>query len=92
MNGGASTIAGNRIDTISQPVHVDAGTHTVEDNLSCGSHFEANTCQAYDVSGGEVTLRANRIDHCKFGIRVVDGGSADAVDNVITNGWVSAFR
>ena len=92
VNGGASTIAGNRIDTIQQPVHVDAGTHAVEDNLSCGSHFEANTCQAYDVSGGQVTLRGNRIDHCKFGIRVVDGGSADAVDNVITNGWVSAFQ
>jgi hypothetical protein len=92
VNGGESAIEGNRIDTIEQPVHVDAGTHTVADNLSCGSHADANTCQAYDVSGGLVTLRGNRIDHCKFGIRVVDGGAADAVDNVITNGWVSAFQ
>lgn len=92
VNGGESTIADNRVDTIGQPVHVDAGTHTIADNLTCGSHRSANTCQAYDVSGGLVTLRHNRIDHCKFGIRVVDTGRADAVDNVITNGWISAFQ
>jgi hypothetical protein len=92
VNGGESTIERNRIDTIQQPVHVDAGTHTIADNVSCGSHADANTCHAYDVSGGFATLRANRIDHCKFGIRVVDAGTADAVDNVITNGWVSAFQ
>jgi hypothetical protein len=92
VNGGESTIEGNRIDTIEQPVHVDAGTHTVADNLTCGSHRDANVCQAYDVSGGLVTLRGNRIDHCKFGIRVVDGGRAQAIDNVLTNGWISAFQ
>jgi hypothetical protein len=92
VNGGESTIERNRIDTLQQPVHVDAGTHTIADNLTCGSHVDPNACQAYDVSGGVVTLRSNRINRCKFGIRVVDGGAADAVDNVITNGWVSAFQ
>ena len=92
VNDGESTIEGNRIDTIQQPVHVDAGLHTVADNLTCGSHVDANTCQAYDVSGGLVRFRGNRIDRCKFGIRVVDTANAEAVDNVITNGWVSAFQ
>ena len=31
VNGGESTIEGNRIDTIQQPVHVDAGTHIVDE-------------------------------------------------------------
>jgi hypothetical protein len=92
VNDGESTIEDNRIDTIGQPVHVDAGTHVVTDNLTCGSHVQSNTCQAYDVSGGLVQLRGNRIDRCKFGIRVVDTANVDAVDNVITNGWVSAFQ
>ena len=92
VNDGESTIEGNRIDTIDQPVHVDAGVHTIADNLTCGSHVDANTCQAYDVSGGAVRLVGNRIDRCKFGIRVVGTAIAEAVDNVITNGWVSAFQ
>jgi hypothetical protein len=49
-------------------------------------------CQAYGVRGGAVAFRENRIDHCKFGIRLVDDASVDATANVITNGWVSAFQ
>lgn len=92
VNGGESVIEHNRIDLIGQPVHVDAGTHTIADNLTCGSRTNLNSCQAYDVSGGLVTFARNRIDHCKFGIRVTNAGRADAVDNVLTNGWISAFQ
>jgi len=52
-------------------VHVGAGTHTIANNLTCGHHTDRNVCQAYDVSGGSATLRGNRLDHCKFGIRTV---------------------
>jgi hypothetical protein len=98
VNGGSSTIGGdtptegNRLHDIGQPVHVVAGTHAVASNVSCGHRTNANLCQAYDVSGGAVTMRANRIDACKFGIRLVDGAQVDAVDNVLTNNHVSAFQ
>jgi hypothetical protein len=90
--GGPTPAHGNRIDTIGQPVHVSAGTHTIAHNVTCGHHADKNVCQGYDVSGGLVTMTGNRIDHCKFGIRLVDGGQVDATANVITNGWVSAFQ
>ena len=67
VNSGQATIARNRIDTFSQPVSVLAGTHVIEDNVSCGDPNERNVCQAYGVRGGAVTFRGNRIDHCKFG-------------------------
>ena len=53
---------------------------------------DRNVCQAYGVRGGAVTFRGNRIDHCKFGIRLDGGAQVDAIGNVITNGWVSAFQ
>jgi hypothetical protein len=92
VNAGQATIAGNRIDTFSQPVSVLAGTHLIEGNVSCGDREQRNVCQAYGVRGGVVTFRGNRIDHCKFGIRLDGAAQVDAVDNVITNGWVSAFQ
>ena len=92
VNGGESVIDGNVIHAFGQPVHVITGTHTIANNLTCGDHANPNVCQAYDVSGGSVTLVGNRIDHCKFGIRVVDGGQADADGNVLTNNYVSAFQ
>ncbi len=92
VNSGQATIAGNRVDTFSQPVSVLAGTHLIEENVSCGDRNQRNVCQAYGVRGGAVTFRGNRIDHCKFGIRLDGAAGVDAVANVITNGWVSAFQ
>lgn len=92
VNKGQATIAGNRVDTFSQPVSVLAGTHLIEGNVSCGDRAQRNVCQAYGVRGGAVTFRGNRIDHCKFGIRLDGAAQVDAVGNVITNGWVSAFQ
>ena len=92
MNSGQATIARNRIDTFGQPVSVLGGTHVIADNVTCGDPKERNVCQAYGVRGGAVTFRGNRIDHCKFGLRLDGPAQVDAVGNVITNGWVSAFQ
>jgi hypothetical protein len=92
VNSGQATIARNRIDTFSQPVSVLGGAHVIADNVTCGDPKERNVCQAYGVRGGAVTFRGNRIDHCKFGLRLDGPAQVDAVGNVITNGWVSAFQ
>ena len=92
VNSGQATIARNRIDTFGQPVSVLGGTHVIADNVTCGDPKERNVCQAYGVRGGAVTFRGNRIDHCKFGLRLDGPAQVDAVGNVITNGWVSAFQ
>ena len=98
VNGGGSTIGGdapgdaNRLLTIGQPVRVLAGTHNVIGNVTCGDPTDKNVCQAYAAAGGAVTFRGNRIDHCKFGIRVEGNAQVDAVGNVVTNGYVSAFQ
>ena len=92
VNAGQATIARKRIDTFGQPVSVLAGTHVIADNVTCGDRSDRNLCQAYGVRGGVVTFRGNRIDHCKFGIRLDGGAAVDAIGNVITNGWVSAFQ
>jgi hypothetical protein len=92
VNDGQATIERNRIDTFGQPVSVLAGTHVIADNVTCGDRASRNVCQAYGVRGGAVTFRNNRIDHCKFGIRLDGAAQVDAVGNVITNGWVSAFQ
>jgi hypothetical protein len=92
VNGGAATIERNRIDAFGQPVSVLAGTHVIAGNVSCGDRRDRNVCQAYGVRGGRVTFRDNRIDHCKFGIRLDGTAEVDAVGNVITNGWVSGFQ
>jgi hypothetical protein len=92
VNGGQAAIERNRIDAFSQPVSVLAGSHVIAGNVSCGDRRDRNVCQAYGVRGGSVTFRGNRIDHCKFGIRLDGAAQVDAVDNVITNGWVSAFQ
>ena len=92
VNSGQATIARNRIDTFSQPVSVLAGTHLIEDNVSCGDPNERNACQAYGIRGGAVTFRGNRIDYCKFGLRIDGAAQVDAVGNVVTNGFVSAFQ
>ena len=98
VNGGGSTIGGdgpgdvNRLLTIGQPVRILAGTHDVIGNVTCGDPVDKNVCQAYAAAGGAVTFRGNKIDHCKFGIRVEGGAQVDAVGNVLTNGYVSAFQ
>jgi hypothetical protein len=92
VNAGQATIARNRIDTFGQPVSVLAGTHVIADNVTCGDPKERNVCQAYGIRGGAVTFRGNRIDHCKFGLRLDGAAEVDAVGNVVTNGWVSAFQ
>jgi hypothetical protein len=92
VNAGQATIVRNRIDAFGQPLSILAGTHLIEDNVTCGDRHDRNVCQAYGVRGGAVTFRGNRIDHCKFGIRLDGGAAVDALGNVITNGWVSAFQ
>ncbi len=96
VNGGTSTIADNHFSGAGQPVNVAGGVHVISDNVVTGSATDQNVCQGFSVTRGSVTFLRNRIDFCKFGIRLV-GGSAttptvDAVCNIITNGWVSAFQ
>ncbi len=92
VNGGASTITGNTLDTIGQPVHVVAGTHTISGNTSTGDPTDQNVCQGYTIGHGVVTMTGNTIDHCKFAIRLVDDAVVEAIGNTITNSYVSAFQ
>ncbi|MEB2285574.1 MAG: hypothetical protein OZ922_12930 [Myxococcales bacterium] len=92
VNGGASTISGNTINTIGQPVKVVAGTHTVSGNSTTGSNTDKNVCQAYSFDGGTNTVSNNTISYCKFGIRVVDAASVDATSNIIKNSYVAGFQ
>jgi len=93
VNGGGAAITGNTLDTIGQPVAVVAGTHVISDNHTAGDPTDRNVCQAYTIAGqATTTLTGNTIDHCKFGIRVVDDAAVEANDNIITNGYVSAFQ
>src|SRR6185369_5145307 len=91
-NGGGVTIVHNTITTISQPVHAQAGEHTLLANTSVGSATDDNLFQSYTVTGpAKVTMSGNVIDGCKFGVRV-DGTALVLADgNVITNPWVAAF-
>jgi hypothetical protein len=92
LNGGGVTIVHNTITTISQPVHAQAGQHTLLANTSAGSTTDDNLCQSYTVTGpAVVTMSANVIDHCKFGVRVDGTALVRADGNVITNPWVAAF-
>src|SRR2546428_1341108 len=93
VNGGAATISGNTIDTIGQPVSVVAGAHVISDNHTLGDPTDRNVCQAYTIQHeATVTATGNTIDHCKFGIRLVDNAAVEATGNTITNGYVSAFQ
>jgi hypothetical protein len=92
LNGGGVTIVHNTITTISQPVHAQAGAHTLLANTSVGSATDDNLCQSYTVTGpATVTMSANVIDGCKFGVRVDGNAFVRADGNVITNSWVAAF-
>jgi hypothetical protein len=92
LNGGGVTVVHNTITTISQPVHAQAGEHTLLGNTSAGSPRDDNLCQSYTVTGpAKVTMSSNAIDHCKFGVRVDGGALVIADGNVITNPWVAAF-
>jgi hypothetical protein len=92
VNGGASTITGNMLDTIGQPIHVVAGTHAISGNTTAGDLSDQNVCQGYTIGHATVTMTSNVVDHCKFGIRVVDDAVVEAIGNTITNGYVSAFQ
>lgn len=92
LNGGGITISANTIDTISQPVHAQAGKHVLLSNVSRGSVTDDNLCQSYTVTGpANVTMSLNRIDGCKFGVRVDGSAFVNAEGNIITNPWVAAF-
>jgi hypothetical protein len=92
LNGGGITVVHNTITDISQPVHAQAGKHTLLANTSSGSASDDNLCQSYTVTGpAKVTMSANVIDRCKFGVRVDGTAFVLAEGNVITNGWVAAF-
>ena len=92
LNGGGVTLVHNTITTISQPVHAQAGTHVLLANTSAGSASDDNLCQSYTVTGpAVVTMEANVIDRCKFGVRVDGTAFVRADGNVITNPWVAAF-
>jgi hypothetical protein len=92
LNGGGVTIVHNTITTISQPVHAQAGEHTLLANTSVGSASDDNLCQSYTVTGpAVVTMSANAIDGCKFGVRVDGTAYVRADGNLITNPWVAAF-
>ncbi len=92
LNGGGITVVHNTITTISQPVHAQAGEHTLLANVSAGSASDDNLCQSYTVTGpARVTMSANVIDRCKFGVRVDGTAFVRAEGNVITNPWVAAF-
>jgi hypothetical protein len=96
VNGGEALIVGNVIDTIGQPVEIigGLGTHTLASNSTQGDPLDQNVCQAYTVtgSGSRALFAGNRIDYCKFGIRVLDGAAVEANDNTITNAYESAFQ
>ena len=93
VNGGASTISGNQIHTISQPISIGGGTHVVADNTSHGSLTDQNVCQSYTVSGAaHVTFAGNTVDHCKFGFRIDGDATVVADGNTVTEPWVSAFN
>lgn len=92
LNGGGVTIVHNTITNISQPVHAQGGEHVLLANTSAGSASDDNLCQSYTVTGpARVTMSANVIDLCKFGIRVDGTGFVHAQGNIITNPWVAAF-
>jgi hypothetical protein len=93
LNDGGVTIVHNLITTISQPVHAQAGKHSLLENVSSGSAIDDNLCQSYSVTGvgTEVTMERNVIDRCKFGVRVDGGALVVAKGNIITNPWVAAF-
>jgi hypothetical protein len=91
VNGGSSTISGNTIDAVGQAVEVVGGTHIVTSNSTTGSPTDAEVCEGYTATGGTMTMQGNTIRFCKFGIRVVGAASVDASNNVITDGYVSAF-
>ena len=92
LNGGGVTIVHNTITSISQPVHAQAGEHVLLANTSAGSASDDNLCQSYTVTGpAEVTMSANKIDRCKFGVRVDGTAFVSADGNFITNPWVAAF-
>lgn len=92
LNGGGVTIVHNTITNISQPVHAQAGEHTLLGNTSAGSASDDNLCQSYTVTGpAKVTMASNVIDHCKFGVRVDGTAFVRADGNTITNPWVAAF-
>jgi hypothetical protein len=91
LNGGGVTIVHNTITSISQPVHAQAGEHVLLANTSAGSASDDNLCQSYTVTGpAKVTMSANKIDRCKFGVRVDGTAFVSANGNVITNPWVAA--
>ncbi len=92
VNGGSSTITGNTLNTIGQPVHVVSGMHTISANTTTGDPTDQNVCQGYTIGHGMVTMSGNTIDHCKFAIRLVDGAVVEATSNTITNSYVSAFQ
>ena len=50
-----------------------------------GDPTDQNVCQGYTIEHATVTMTANTIDHCKFGIRLVDDAVVDASGNTITN-------
>jgi len=92
LNGGGVTIVHNTIDMISQPVHSQAGTHTLLANTTTGSASDDNLCQSYTFTGPSViTMQGNTIDHCKFGIHVDSSALVRADGNIITNPWLAAF-
>jgi len=92
LNGGGVTIVHNTITNISQPVHAQAGEHTLLANSSAGSTSDDNLCQSYTVTGpAKVTMASNVIDYCKFGVRIDGTAEVRADGNVITNSWVAAF-
>jgi len=92
VNGGTSTITANTLNTIGQPVNVVAGAHAIAGNSTMGDPTDQNVCQGYTIEHATVTMTANTIDHCKFGIRLVDDAVVEASGNTITNGYVSAFQ
>jgi hypothetical protein len=96
VNGGETLIVGNVIDAIGQPVEIigGLGTHTLVANSTRGDAFNQNVCQAYTVTGAgsRALFTGNRIDYCKYGIRVLDGATVEANDNTITNAYESAFE
>ena len=104
INGGGSTIDGNIIDTIGQPVNVTRGTHIVSNNTTIGAPSNCgfpncdDVCQAYTVDkvgaapSAHATFTGNAITNCKFGIRSVGNSSAEVNDNTICNSYVSAFQ
>jgi hypothetical protein len=92
LNGGASTVTGNTIDTIGHPVNAIGGSHVLAGNRTTGTG-DANVCQAWLNSGSAVvSMTGNTIESCKFGVRVEGQALVVARDNVIRNPFVSAFN